>query len=181
MRPTPERKQQQTPSGTPAGQPQTTTFNAKALPQNTSRQVSWLDCTDNAPSQAPRAQWSTGEAIWQNYSCATARDSHAIPSWLPHYRAKYTKKKQSAPLLPKNTFPPPPRLRSTPRRPSTALVLTLFMLKQHIPALQARFWHPRNALKSNSPSHPLPFPSGSSYVLLMYFLCISYVLNINST
>ena len=88
MRPTPERKQQQTPSGTPAGQPQTTTFNAKALPQNTSRQVSWLDCTDNAPSQAPRAQWSTGEAIWQNYSCATARDSHAIPSWLPHYRAE---------------------------------------------------------------------------------------------
>ena len=88
MRPTPERKQQQTPSGTPTGQPQTTTFNAKALPQNTSRQVSWLDCTDNAPSQAPRAQWSNGEAIWQNYSCATARDSHAIPSWLPHYRAE---------------------------------------------------------------------------------------------
>ena len=31
------------------------------------------------------------------------------------------------------------------------------------------------SLKINSPSHPLRFPSGTSYVFLMYFLCISYV------
>ena len=36
-------------------------------------------------------------------------------------------------------------------------------------------------LKTSSSNAPLRFPSGISYVLLMYFLCISYVLNINTT
>ena len=72
---------------------------------------------------------------------------------------------------------PNPYLPTT--RPSLVLILFILNLKEFKIWAEIHLFY--NSLTTNSSSHPLRIPSGSSYVLLMYFLCISYVLNINTT